>query len=62
MLVMPAAEIWRLAQLLVFQWSSNGLPPGCPGGFAIPNKDGQGGKRAVIKPAVKTQQAVGLVH
>lgn len=57
MFVMPAAEIWRLAQLLVFQWCS-----GCPGGFAIPNKDGQGGKKAVIKPAVKTQKAVGLVH
>lgn len=56
-LVMPAAEIWRLARLLVF-WLCSGHPER----FVILNKDGQVARGAVLKPAVKTQQTVGLVH
>lgn len=48
-LAMPAAETWRLAQLLLFWFCS-----GCPGGFVILNKDGQGGQEGCIKTSSKS--------
>jgi len=48
-LVMPAAEIWRLARLLIFPWCS-----GCPGGLVILNKDGQVGQEGSVKTSGKS--------
>lgn len=48
--VMPVAEIWIIAWLLVFLWFS-----GYPGGFAILSKDDQGGQEGSISTSSKNR-------